>query len=130
MGLGIRDWIPQIRTPHSALRNPQSSIRNSHSALGNPNHTSANRRITQQSPDPPIAQSPNGQGAAGVVHKNGRRDPQRPFECDLRFAAPRDYQLNFTPNFAIRGFSTVVAFSNAAPDRQLMFTAVFEFSRL
>ena len=42
----------------------------------------------------------------------------------------RSYQLNFTPNFAIRGGSTVVAFSNAAPARQLMLIAVFEFIRL
>ena len=40
------------------------------------------------------------------------------------------YQLNFTPNFAIRGGSTVVAFSKAAPARQLMLIAVFEFIRL
>ncbi len=40
------------------------------------------------------------------------------------------YQSNFTPNFAMRGGSTVVAFSNAAPVRQLMLIAVFEFIAL
>ena len=40
------------------------------------------------------------------------------------------YQSNFTPNFAIRGPSTVVARSNDEPPRQLMLTAVFEFVRL
>lgn len=45
-------------------------------------------------------------------------------------SGPCCYQSNFTPNFAMRGFRTVVAFSNAAPERQLMFTAVFEFSAL
>jgi AraC-type transcriptional regulator N-terminus len=40
------------------------------------------------------------------------------------------YQSTFTPNFTIRGPITVVAFSNDAPDLQLMFTAVSEFSAL
>ena len=49
---------------------------------------------------------------------------------NLRALNPRAYQLNFTPNFAIRGGSTVVAFSKAVPARQLMLIAVFEFIRL
>jgi len=40
------------------------------------------------------------------------------------------YQSNFTPNFAIRGPSTVVARSNDEPPRQLVLTAVFEFMTL
>src|SRR5262245_30612918 len=42
----------------------------------------------------------------------------------------RSYQSNLTPNFAMRGGITVVAFSNATPDRQLMLIAVFELSAL
>ncbi len=44
--------------------------------------------------------------------------------------AALSYQSNLTPNLAMRGPRTVVAFSKPAPDRQSMFTAVLELAAL
>ena len=51
-------------------------------------------------------------------------------QCDWHRRIDDSYQSNFTPNFAIRGPRTVVAFSKPAPERQSMFTAVFELVAL
>ena len=61
---------------------------------------------------------------AGAAPSRQSTPPQEPTfstsRVDRRWRPRGSYQLNFTPNFAIRGGSTVVAFSNAAPARQLM----------